>query len=125
MSRAPNGKTRTQVSRVDFKAAGATVGVFFGIVGILSLATWVLLVSGLAGPKPETVEETIAHSYEVQGIEWNGDRLANGVGVSDLGTYTFAITVDGAVHTCLANLEQAQAKQPITCNDHFVVTPKP
>jgi hypothetical protein len=125
MSRAYKGTTRGQVSRIDFKAVGATVGVFFGTVGILGFATWALVVAGLAGPKPETVEATISHSYEIQGIVWNGERLANGVGVFDLGTYTFEITVDGAIHTCLANLEQAQSKHPIICNDKFVVQPKP
>ncbi|MCQ1843888.1 hypothetical protein NOH08_23280, partial [Escherichia coli] len=116
---------RQSGSPIDFKVVGAIVGGFFGVAGILVLATWGYNASGLAGPNPETIKAAIATNYEIQGNGWNGDGRTNGVGVFNVGTHAFGISVDGTVHICLANLEQVHAKQPITCNDHFVVTPKP
>ncbi|MBG0738764.1 hypothetical protein IV500_04940 [Paeniglutamicibacter antarcticus] len=129
MSRSSNSKTREayaqERSGLDFKLIGWMVLGSFAITGITILSIGLYATSGLSGPDPVTIKNTIAGNYQIQGIGWDGDGRTNGVGVFNVGTHAYGISVDGTVHTCLANLKQAQAKTPIICRDHFVVQPKP
>jgi hypothetical protein len=129
MSRTSNSKTRASQAqdgyRLDVKVIGGVVGVFFGLAGLIVLTAWGYGASGLAGPSPQAIKDVIVQNYQIQGIGWDGDGRDNGVGVFNVGTHAYGISVDGTVHTCLANMEQAQAKPPIICKDKFVVQPNP
>jgi hypothetical protein len=118
------GEARKNPGLIDFRAVGLIVGGFGGIIVILLLLAWGYAASGLSGPDPMTIKAAIASNYDIQGVGWNGDGRSDGVSAFDPGTHAFEISVAGDVHICLANLEQAQARQSIICNDHFVVHPK-